>query len=183
MASRRPRPASKGISAAFGASLFVIAGVLALGFYASLRDEDAAAKRSPVVEQAEEPSNSPFDDIPPEPRPAPRGSSRADRGSFTPAPDDLEESALWQTALEQAAEAEEWLAKAVEARAAEDHADYQRNAKEAKRLFDAAFGETALWEEQLVEAHGERDPAVRRILRTRTDWTQKLLVLRKTTSR
>ena len=168
------------MSAAFGASLLVIVAVLGLGFYASTRKSEDGGTAAAEVSAAPE-AVTPFDDLPPE-RP-PERKPRPGSGPFEEAPDDLDRAPVWQTALLRAEESNEWLAKATAARDAGDHAEYQRCAKQAKRLLEEAFEATAAWEEGLVERYGERGRGMRAILRTRQDWTLKLVALRKTTSR
>ncbi len=183
MASRRPRAGSPGMSAAFGASLFVIVGILAVGFWASTREDDGAETAATGEAVRAAPGSTPFDDLPPEEPPTARAARGSGVGPFEGTPGELLGSFVWQVAQDQAATAQEWLVKATEARDAEDHAEYQRCAGEAKDLLEAAFEATAGWEDDVVQQFGDRDPTVRRILRTRQDWIQKLVVLRKTTSR
>jgi len=124
----------------------------------------------------EEPALRPFEDLP----------GQAFSGSGT-APfsesGELEERGVWTRALALAAQAETFFVAAQEAHRAGDRAALNEQGREARVLFDRALEETAVFEEEILAAHGERDPAVKRIVQTRNGWFDRTRWLHKSIGR
>jgi len=134
---------------------------------------------APAAAQAAEdavPGPRPFADMPPE-KP-PERSSRSG-GSFTRAPEGLAETAIWVDATALAKEAEDLFQETLTAKTAGDHTKANTKGRVAREKFNQALEMTALWEEELFEKHGDRDPQVREIKRTRTKWFSRLEWLHK----
>ena len=55
--------------------------------------------------------------------------------------------------------------------------------RRARKKYDQALELTASWEEDLIEEHGDSDPGVREIMRTRDQWFDRVHWLHKSVAR
>lgn len=102
--------------------------------------------------------------------------------TFTPGVG-LDQRPVWTAAVELAAEAQMAYEAAEEAHRRADREALNRHGGEARALYDRALEDTALFETEIQEAHGERDPEVRSIVATRSTWFDRLRWLHKTVGR
>lgn len=118
-------------------------------------------------------------------RPAPSDTVRGDAvdSNWPEPPGELEQSEVWINALAIARDADELLDEANRARAANDVGGYQDKGRAAREAYDRALTLTAGWEEELVDTYGDSNRQVRKIMRTRSRWFDRLRVLHKTTPR
>lgn len=162
----------------------IAAAILLARTISSKQVEQAAATAAAAEEKPKEPEKKYFTTVPDEKPPEPRGGSGHAPSNKPRAPEGLAESNPdWAKALELARVADELFAEASQAKAADDHETFQLKGKAAKESYDKAIEITAVWEEELLDKYGDRDPQVRAIQNTRTRWTDRLRVLHKTTSR
>jgi hypothetical protein len=117
------------------------------------------------------PGPRPFADMPPEQ--PPERISRSG-GSFTRAPEGLANEQIWVDATALAKAAEELFQETLTAKRAGDQTTANTKGRLAREKFNQAAEMTALWEEELMEKHGDRDPKVREIKRARTKWFSRL---------
>jgi hypothetical protein len=116
--------------------------------------------------------------------PAKRSSTSRDGRSYPPAPAGLAASNPdWGRALAIAAEADLLFAEVQRAKQDDAHTLFLEKGLEAKRKYDEAFAMTAVWEERILDQYGDRDPQVREIVRVRTDWSNRMRMLHRTTGR
>lgn len=178
---RRAAPATKS-PAAHIVPLALMVATAGVAAYVLIRRKQAPAAQVPA--EAPQPAT-PFDDMPAEEPPAPRGGEGAtvDGKTYPPAPAGLLEDARWKQALALAVEGDALLAEAAAARAAEDMTRYNAKGNAAEEKFDAAVTLTADWEEELMASYSDEDPQVAQIVETRSGWIKKMAALSKTTSR
>ena len=158
-------------------ALILLAALGAAGLACAPVEPGKEAAEQSVPPAPEAPALKPFEDLPPLPS--------AKSSSTTPFSEsvELEQRSVWKRALALAAEAEKHFAAAEEAHRAGDRAALNEAGREARTLFDRALEETALFEEEIVAAHGERDPAVKRIVQARNGWFDRTRWLHKSISR
>ncbi len=155
------------------ALVFVIVGaIIAARFIASNKQE--------VVDKPKVDPSSVYGDLPEDLPPVP-GQRRS--GSTNRAPEGLASNPLWVETLRIVEEADAVFDKAKEAKAANNHSEWNKLGNEAKVLYDKALEKSALWEEELQEKYGDTDRQVREIMHMRTKWFQITAALHKTTGR
>jgi len=166
-----------------GSSASVLPGLIAVALLGAAvavgvlnRSEDEPAQAAEEVA----PGPRPFADMPPE---EPPGKSSSSGGSFTRAPEGLANEAIWVEATALAKEAEDLFQKTLTAKRAGDQTTANTHGRAAREKFNQAVEMTALWEEELFEKHGDRDPQVREIKRTRSKWFSRLDWLLKSIAR
>jgi hypothetical protein len=158
----------------------VIATVLFGGAAVAILKGKKQPKAEAPVEVAGKPK--PFADLPPE-KPPVRGGSGSRSTFVAEAPEGLASDANWQKAVKLAAEGEALFEEATEAKALGNTALLNEKGKAAREKLDDAFTMTAEWEEELLEKYGDANAEVRRIVRTRSGWADKLRWLHKSTAR
>ena len=177
---RQPSPMAMLLPAALLLGLIAAAIILARSISSKQVDQAATA----AEEKPKEPEKKYFTSVPPEKPPEPRGGVGSAPSTKPRAPEGLAESNPdWAKACELAKVADDLFAEAQQAKATDDHETFQLKGKAAKESYDKAIEMTAVWEEELLDKYGDRDPQVRAIQSTRTRWTDRLRVLHKTTSR
>ena len=126
----------------------------------------------------------PFDDLPPEQPPSKKaGSSSSGRTFIAAAPDGLESDANWQKAILIANEGSKLYDEAVAAKTDGNTALLNQKGAAARTKLNDAFDMTAMWEEELFTKYGDANPEVRRIVKTRTEWMDKVRWLHKSIAR
>lgn len=185
-ARRRPPKASWTLVPLFIVLLLAVAGIGVAGWVHGLKqraaaEEDSSPSPSAVGDgvaaggSAGAPAD-PFASVPDEDPHHP--SKRPERIEGTP--EGIEAEPLWRDALVLADQGWTLAEEAVVAKRHEDWAVYNSKGAAARKAFDEALESTAEWELAILEEHGETDPAVRTIVRTRSEWFDQLRVLRKT---
>jgi len=131
------------------------------------------AEAAPVVNTSNEPA--PFSSVPDEVPPdlAARGNRTGIR-----ADEAILQDAMWVKAQGLATLGYDIAELSKAANTAGQTAEYQKKAGEAHDKFSEAIEITALWEESLVEKHGDGDPVVKGIMRMRTRWFNQMRKLR-----
>jgi len=166
-----------------GSSASLLPGLIAVALLGAAVAVGVRGRSEPAPAGAAEeaaPGPRPFADMPPE-QPPERSSSSGAR--FSPAPEGLASEAIWVEATALAREAEELFAVTLKAKRAGDQTTANTNGRVAREKFNQAAEMTALWEEELMEKHGDRDPQVKEIKRTRTQWFSRLDWLLKSIAR
>jgi hypothetical protein len=174
--NQKRKPVKKGgmgmfIPLAIGVVLFGGAAVAILG-------GKKEPKTEPVAEASTKPK--PFADLPRE-EPPKRGSSSTK--FVAEAPGGLSSDANWQKAVKLASEGEALFEEATAAKAAGETAELNAKGKQARDKLNEAFDLTAVWEEELLEKYGDANAEVRRIVRTRSGWMDKIRWLHKSIAR
>lgn len=125
----------------------------------------------------------PFDDLPPEQPPSKKAGSSSGRTFIADAPDGLESDANWQKAILIANEGAKLYDEAVAAKTGGNTALLNQKGAAARTKLNDAFDMTAMWEEELFTKYGDANPEVRRIVKTRTEWMDKVRWLHKSIAR
>ena len=94
-----------------------------------------------------------------------------------------ESSAAFAAARKLAAQGEKLLVDARTADAAGDSSKASALRKQAHRVFNQAFEDTAVWEMEIEAAYSDRDRQVEAIKKVRSRWMDKIIALHKTTGR
>jgi hypothetical protein len=95
----------------------------------------------------------------------------------------IEAEPAWIEAQELADKAWTYAAEAKQAEAEDKGRTASEKSEAARVAFERALLITAEWELVLLDKHGERDPVVRRIVRTRKEWTETFELLSETSDR
>ena len=131
---------------------------------------------------------SPFDDLPPDEVPPPRGTkpSRSTSRNYqavTEMPDlggnTLAQSEPWSTAAESGARADELFETAVAAREASEWSTFSKKGAEALDIYEEILESTGAYVEEMTAEHGDRDGNVRGLVRARLFWEERRATLRK----
>ena len=172
------------VKARRGSSASLMPGLIAVALLGAAIAVGVLNRSEPAPTQAAEDAAPagprPFADMPPE---LPPERSSKNGPTFTRAPEGLANEALWVEATALAKEAEELFQVTLTAKGAGEHSKANTNGRVAREKFNQAVEMTALWEEELFEKHGDRDPQVREIKRTRTKWFSRLDWLLKSIAR
>jgi hypothetical protein len=141
-------------------------------------------KKEPKVEKPVEASTKPkpFADLPRE-EPPKRGGAGSKTTFVAEAPEGLASDATWQKAVKIGAEGEALFEETTEAKATSNVALMNEKGRAARDKLDEAFTMTAEWEEELLAKYGDANAEVRRIMRTRSGWSDKLRWLHKSIAR
>jgi hypothetical protein len=172
--ARKPAGPPVGLIALF---VVLMVSVVVLARMAARNRPEPEEPKAPVSAQAV------FGDLPEEAPPAPRTGGGSGGRLYEKAPPGLDRDATWVEAQAVAARAKDALDEAKAAKAAGDHGAWSEKAGRAKALYDEAITMTAAWEEELMEAYGDRDRQVAAIKRERDGWFNLLRTLHKTTGR
>ena len=149
----------------------------------SLREERETHK---VVERerALAGASQPFADLAREARPESSDGSTAPEGPFAGAKSAAKFSgSAWRKALGLVEEADELYEDCLSEKRAGRMKSMNDKGRLARRKYDQALELTAAWEESLVEEHGDSDPGVREIMRTRNQWFDRVRWLHKSVAR
>ncbi|MBM3989852.1 MAG: hypothetical protein FJ298_02480 [Planctomycetes bacterium] len=162
--------------------LVVVIVILGGGVMAVVAGSGKQPEQAPQPAASKKPK--PFDDLPPELPPSKKaGSSGNGRSFIADAPDGLEKDANWQKAILIANEGAKLYDEAVAAKTAGDTALLNHKGAAARTKLNDAFDMTAMWEEELFTKYGDANPEVRRIVKTRSDWMDKVRWLHKSIAR
>ena len=148
--------------------MFVLVG-LAIGVVGWMNSEKV--KQAASEEQAAEAPKGPFQGLPEETGPKSNsspGASRAPRGAVDL--ESLSDDPVWLAALEQVKPGYALVAEAEAAKKAKNQPLFDQKAVAARKIFDSAIENTAIWEEGLQEKFGDTDPVVRKVIRERDKW-------------
>ena len=145
-------------------------------------EEAEIASEQRVIEQEEKAAVNPFADLPQEVAlgDGSRGGRWATAFPREANPTGLEAEEVWQLALDQADAAWVLSDHARKALVAEDEGRFDSKSRDARLAFQKALDGTSDWELQMIADHGDRDPQVRKIIRTRDEWDDQVQRLRKT---
>ena len=138
-------------------------------------------KEEPKVEVSTKPK--PFADLPPEAPPSKAKSSGSGRIFVAEAPEGLANDANWIKASKIAQEGLGLYDEAVAAKNASDTPLLNSKGAASRDKLNEAFEMTAVWEEELLTKYGDANPEVRRIMKTRTEWIDKVRWLHKSIAR
>ena len=161
----------------------IVIAILGGGIVLAMLKKPEAAKSAQSAKQSSA-ADKPFSDLGPD-----RFAHKASTESATPAPFsaasplDLEHNETWMKALALAEEGEALWQEVTDAKAENDRTTLNEKGRQAKDKFDAAFSSTALLEEQLLEKHGDSNPSVRQMVKTRSVWVKRLDWLLKNSGR
>lgn len=154
----------------------ILAVLLLIGaaVYIGTRARKSQAQESnPVADTSNTPA--PFSSVADETAPDP--TARGNRTGVR-ADDALLQDATWLRAQGEATLGYDLAALSKAAEKAGQTSEYQKKAGEAHDKFSAAIEMTAVWEEGLVEKHGDGDPVVKGIMRMRSRWFDQMRRLR-----
>lgn len=140
-----------------------------------------AKKEEPKVEASTKPK--PFADLAPEAPPSKAKSSGSGRIFVAEAPEGLAKDTNWITACKIADEGLALYDEAIAAKNAQNTPLLNSKGAASRDKLNEAFEMTALWEEELLTKYGDANPEVRRIMKTRTDWIEKVRWLHKSIAR
>ena len=163
--------------------LFVVligGGLAAAGWLFSRKQEIQATEARAAV-KAEEVD--PFAHIPDELPPRLRRAAGERPAVRRNQPAGIEAEPAWIEAQELADKGWTHALKAETAEAEGRARTLEEQSAAARAAFARALEITAEWELVLIEKHGERDPLVRRIVRTRAEWADTLRLLSETKDR
>ncbi len=165
-----------------GVVVVVVVGVGVAGYQNAKRKEDAAqAAAVQAAQKTEAHAGDPFGDLPDEvPKGAgARGGRWKEHWDPGTEPTGILASDLWQESLRVAEGA--WLARDQGDKARRDSRmnEFQTYGREAIRIFDEALNMSAEWEQKMLDEHGDLDPKVREVVRTRDEWFEQTADLRR----
>ncbi|TDJ71196.1 MAG: hypothetical protein E2O39_08725 [Planctomycetota bacterium] len=159
----------------------LIGGGIAAAGWLFGRKQELKATETRVAAEAEEVD--PFahipDELPPRLRRAADERARVSRNQ----PAGIEAEPAWIEAQELADKGWTYAAEAEAAEAEGRTRTLGEQSAAARAAFARALEITAEWELVLIEKHGERDPLVRRVVRTRAEWADALRSLSETKDR
>ncbi len=161
--------------------LAVVIVILVGGAIAVATGTDKKAKEAPAPVASNKPK--PFDDLPAEQPPSKKAGSSGGRTFIAEAPEGLEADANWLKAIAIANEGAKLYDEAVAAKTQGNTALLNQKGAAARTKLNDAFDMTAVWEEELFEKYGDANPSVRRIVKTRTEWMDKVRWLHKSIAR
>lgn len=188
-APRQPRPVKINTTPLFlffglVALLAVILALIGRVNKKQIEVAEAEAKKKGAMQAASAggngPTVDPFADLPDEVGLGlgARGSRWASAFPRDPDPTGLEAESIWQEALNQADAAWALADDARQALEAEDKARFKSKGLAARIAFEKAIEATAQWEKDIIQAHGETDSKVRKIIRTRNEWDEQIAYYR-----
>ena len=168
--TQRARRSSKAPSLAplYGGVVVAIMAVVAVAL-AKKNDRAIEESKTPQTQESS-PTGNPFS------RSASPSSGSSKTGN--PSAPDLLQSDVWISALETAEQATAKLREAREKRDAGDTEAYIDLGIEARALFNQALDDTVQWELDLIDAHGEDDPQLKKIASERAKWSKQRKELR-----
>lgn len=175
---RERRPVKK---SGVGLMVPLLLGVLVFGAVAIVLLGGGPKKEAAPVETSTKPK--PFANLPREE--PPKKGARGGMGTtyVAEAPEGLAADANWIKACGIAAEGEKLWEEATAAKASGDVPKLNSVGKDARDKLNEAFDMTALWEEQLMEKYGDANPEVRKIIKVRSGWIDKVRWLHKSIAR
>jgi len=162
--SQRAKRSSKAPSLAplYGGVLVAIMAIVAVAL--AKKNDDAIEEHNQPKAQDESPSGNPFS------RTAKSSGTTSKPGN--PAGADVLQDPVWTTALETAEQGVIKLREAREKRDAGDTENYIDLGIEARDLFNQALDDTVQWELDLIDAHGEDDPQLKKVAKERAKWSK-----------
>lgn len=158
----------------------VIGAVVVMGIGLSFLGKGEKAEAAP---QAVSDKPKPFADLPPEAPPQHDGKGSSRYTMIAKAPEGLMSDANWLKAVQLASEGEALFEEATAAKVAGDTPKLNERGKLARDKLDEAFTMTAVWEEELLEKYGDANADVRRIVKVRSGWIDKVRWLHKSIAR
>ena len=174
----RRRPAKK---SGMGPFIPFVVAVVVLGGAMVAIMTGRKNKEAPPVETVKK--SAPFADLPPEEPPAKKGSGSSGRTFVADAPDGLANNETWQKAVRLASEGEALFDEALAAKAESNTALLNEKGRAARDKLTEAVELTAAWEEELLEKYGDANTEVRRIMKVRSGWIDKMRWLHKSVAR
>lgn len=168
---RRPRGTESRTNPAVIPGLIALVLIVAAVVVAVMNKKD-----KPVVAQTNTEHN-PFADMPPEVAPPPKEHKAG--SNLPPAPDSVLTDPNWISAKAIADEARVLYEAAANAKAKGDTQLATEKGVAARKKFESAFEMTADWEETLMTTYNEYDRKVVAIHDERSDWSKKMLWLKK----
>lgn len=162
--------------------LFVVlvgGGIAAAGWLFSRKQEIQATAAAAAATEATREVD-PFAHIPDEVPPRLRRAADKRPAILRDRPTGIEADRAWLEAQELADDGWTYAAEAQTAEAEGQTSTFSEKSAAARASFTLALESTAEWELVLIEKHGEHDPLVRRIVRTRAEWADALRLLSKT---
>jgi len=167
---RRPARASSGLPIV---PILAILLLIAAAVYIGKAAQKDPKKESVAAETSDE--YVPFSSVPDEA--PPDLSARGDRTGIRAA-DALLQDANWLSAKTEADLGYELAELSKAANKAGNTSEYQKQAGLAHDKFSEAVSMTAVWEAALIEKHGDGDPVVKVIRKTRDRWFSQMRKLR-----
>ncbi|MCA9000524.1 MAG: hypothetical protein KDB61_01280 [Planctomycetes bacterium] len=165
---RAPRKNAPSLAPLYGAIGLAILAIVAIALAQKDKDARADAENQPASTSNE--VANPFADLPPGGKPIPSAFDTESLGSFKPSAEGLLANPVLTAAIEKSERAKALLKEASEASAKGDRKTYHEKALEARELYHAALEETAEWEYEISEAHGEADAQVGKVRALRSIW-------------
>ncbi len=180
--SERPRrkgpSKSSSLAPLYGGVLIAIMAIVAVALSKNAKqaksDRDAQVPTKPAVT-----SDDPFADLNLEDDYTPSSNLASDGKVLPASPADLLSEDGWLKAEDLAKQAKAKLKTANDADDAGNRKLYKERAVAARDLYDKALDDTVEWEIAIVEAHGEKDKRVARVLSERNSWLSARKKLRK----
>jgi hypothetical protein len=158
----------------------LIGAVVVMGIGLSFLGKGEKADAAP---QQDSGKPKPFADLPPEAPPVRGASGSSKYTMIAKAPEGLMSDANWLKAVQLASEGEAFFDEATAAKVAGDTPKLNEKGKLARDKLDEAFTMTAVWEEELLEKYGDANADIRRIVKVRSSWIDKVRWLHKSIAR
>ncbi len=164
---RTPRKKAPSLAPLYGAVGIAILAIIAVAM--AQKDKDARNAAKNKTQPVQETTN-PFADVPAGTKPVPSPFDSGGTASHTPAAEGLLSEPVWIGAKAKAELGKKALAEANAADKVGDRKQYKLMAVIARDYFQEALDQTAEWEYEISETHGESDDQVSKVRALRSVW-------------